>query len=119
MHRFSLVVLALCFNTLSLAQTTFKAQILENESGSPLVGATLYFPQLELGGTSDENGWVSVAAIPNGTHTLLVQYLGYETLRLRLSFPLERTEPPVYRLEQEEEELEILLVQSNRSSRVI
>ena len=119
MHRFSLLVLALCFSTLSLAQTTFKAQILDNESGSPLVGATLYFPQLELGGTSDENGWVSVAAIPNGTHTLLVQYLGYETLRLRLSFPQEGAEPPVYRLEQEEEELEILLVQSNRSSRVI
>jgi iron complex outermembrane receptor protein len=119
MHRLSLLVLALCFSTFSLAQTTFKAQILEEASGNPLVGATLYFPQLELGGTSDEKGWVSVAAIPNGTHTLLVQYLGYETLRLRISFPLEGTEPPVYRLEQEEEELEILLVQSNRSSRVI
>jgi iron complex outermembrane receptor protein len=119
MHRFSLVVLALCLSTLAVAQTTFKAQILENESGNPLEGATLYFPQLELGGTADEKGWVSVAAIPNGTHTLLVQYLGYETLRLRLSFPLESAEPPVYRLEEEEEELEILLVQSNRSSRVI
>ena len=105
MHRFSLVVLALCLSTLAVAQTTFKAQILENESGNPLVGATLYFPQLELGGTSDENGWVSVAAIPNGTHTLLIQYLGYETLRFRLTFPLESAETPVYRLEQEEEEL--------------
>ena len=119
MHRFTLLVIALCLSTLSLAQTTFKAQILENESGNPLVGATLYFPQLELGGSSDEKGWVSVAAIPNGTHTLLVQYLGYETLRLRLIFPQEGAEPPVYRLEPEEEELEILLVQSNRSSRVI
>jgi outer membrane receptor for ferrienterochelin and colicins len=119
MHRYSLLVLALFLSTLSLAQTTFKAQILEEASGKPLVGATLYFPQLQLGGTSDENGWVSVAEIPNGTHTLLVQYLGYETLRFRLSFPLESAEAPVYRLEQEEEELEILFVQSNRSSRVI
>jgi iron complex outermembrane receptor protein len=53
MHRLSLLVLALCFSTFSLAQTTFKAQILEEASGNPLVGATLYFPQLELGGTSD------------------------------------------------------------------
>ena len=54
------------------APNTFKAQILDDSSGEPLAGATLYFPQLELGGSSDENGWVSVAAIPDGTCTLLV-----------------------------------------------
>ncbi|MCM0041491.1 MAG: TonB-dependent receptor [Algoriphagus sp.] len=101
------------------AQYTYKAQILDDTSGKPLAGATLYFPELELGGRSDEQGWVSVADIPNGTHTLLVSYLGYKTLRLRLRFPQEGSEPPVFRLEEEEEELEILLVQSNRSSRVI
>ena len=119
MLRYLLVIMAMGISLVSFAQNTFRAQILDGESNEPLAGATLYFPQLQKGGSATENGLVSVSNIPDGIHNLQVQFLGYETQRLKVSFPLENTETVIFRLEHEHEELEILLVQSNRSSRVI
>lgn len=119
MLRMILAALVMGLSTLSFAQNTFKAQILDEESNEPLPGATLYFPQLELGESADQEGMVSVANIPNGTHNLQVQFLGYETQRLKITFPLESPLTMIFKLEHEHEELEVLLVQSNRSSRVI
>ncbi|WP_288373721.1 TonB-dependent receptor [uncultured Algoriphagus sp.] len=119
MLRTILAILVMGLSTLSFAQNTFKAQILDQESNEPLPGATLYFPQLELGESADQEGVVSIANIPNGTHNLQIQFLGYETQRLKITFPLESSETMIFKLEHEHEELEVLLVQSNRSSRVI
>lgn len=60
MKRYILALLALGLSTLCFAQNTYQAQILDGESGNPLVGATLYFPQLEIGGTADSKGWAAV-----------------------------------------------------------
>jgi iron complex outermembrane receptor protein len=119
MLRTILAILVIGLSTLSFAQNTFKAQILDEESNEPLPGATLYFPQLELGESADQEGVVSIANIPNGTHNLQIQFLGYETQRLKITFPLESSETIIFKLEHGHEELEVLLVQSNRSSRVI
>src|SRR5690606_32138923 len=119
MKKYILVILAMGFTTLCFAQNTYQAQILDEESGNPLVGASLYFPQLEIGGTADSNGLVSVSGIPDGSHNLQVQYLGYETQFAKVTFPLENKELIVFSLHHAHEELETLVVQSNRSSRLI
>ena len=62
MRKYILTILAMGFSTLCFAQNTYQAQILDEESGNPLVGATLYFPQLEIGGTADSKGLVSFAS---------------------------------------------------------
>lgn len=119
MKKYILAILAMGFSTLCFAQNTYQAQILDEESGNPLEGATLYFPQLEIGGTADSKGLVSASGIPDGTHNLQVQYLGYETQVLKVTLPLENKELVIFRLHHAHEELETLVVQSNRSSRVI
>ena len=95
MKKYILAILAMGFSTLCFAQNTYQARIIDKESGNPLVGATLYFPQLEIGGTADSKGLVSVSDIRDGTHDLQVQYLGYETQFLKVTFPLENTETVV------------------------
>src|SRR5690606_3052735 len=107
MKRYIMALLAMGFSTLCFAQTTYQAQILDQESGDPLAGATLYFPQLEIGGTADSKGWVSVSNIPEGTHHLQVQYLGYETQHLKVTFPLDDKELVIFRLHHAHEELEV------------
>ncbi|GAB2498905.1 TonB-dependent receptor [Algoriphagus taiwanensis] len=119
MTRIILALMAWGLSTLAFAQNTYTAQILDEESGTPLPGATLYFPQLQKGASADAKGLATVVDIPDGTYSLQVQFLGYETLRLKVTFPLASSERAIFRLEHEHEELEVLLVQSNRSSRVI
>src|SRR5690606_28078156 len=110
MKRYIIALLFMGLSTLCFAQNTYQAQILDEESGNPLAGATLYFPQLEIGGTADNKGWVSVSNIPEGTHNLQVQYLGYETQHLKVTFPLEDKELAIIRLHHAHEELKVLLV---------
>lgn len=119
MTRIIMAIMAWALSTLAFAQNTFTAQILDGESGEPLPGATLYFPQLQKGASADEEGLAAVRDIPDGTYSLQIQFLGYEDKRLKVSFPLASSEKAIFRLEHEHEELEVLLVQSNRSSRVI
>lgn len=119
MTRIIMAIMAWALSTLAFAQNTFTAQILDEESGEPLPGATLYFPQLQKGASADEEGLAAVRDIPDGTYSLQIQFLGYEDKRLKVSFPLASSEKAIFRLEHEHEELEVLLVQSNRSSRVI
>lgn len=119
MTRIILTIMAWGLSTLAFAQNTYTAQILDEESREPLPGATLYFPQLQKGASADEEGLASVMDIPDGTYSLQIQFLGYEDQRLKVTFPLASSEKVIFRLEHEHEELEVLLVQSNRSSRVI
>ncbi|MDN4166008.1 TonB-dependent receptor [Cytophagales bacterium LB-30] len=102
------------------AQHSFQAHITDGESGEALMGATVYFPQLKKGGTSDAQGKVEVLDIPSGEYQILVRYLGYESQKLKLRFPLADAAPmPIALVPEEGEELEEVVITSTRSSRSI
>jgi hypothetical protein len=62
-------------------KTTGKAKILgrilDKDSGEPIYNATLYFPDLETGVVTDENGFATLLLRP-GKHAVRIDYLGYE-----------------------------------------
>ncbi|MBN3582808.1 TonB-dependent receptor [Algoriphagus aestuarii] len=102
------------------SQTNYQAKVNDKDSGDPLIGATVLLKEISLGAVSDENGLVLLERIPDGTYTLEIRFLGYETLRLKRTFPFSFSEQPEeISLDHSEEEMEELIVQSNRSSRVI
>ncbi len=120
MLKHSLVGLLLFICGIAYSQSSFQSIIKNKDSGEPLVGATLLIQELSLGAVSDENGLVQIEKIPDGTYTLEFRFLGYESLKLKRTFPLETSESPeLVELEPSHEEMEELIVQSNRSSRVI
>ena len=101
------------------AQNTLEVQVLDEESGKPLPGATIFFPQLGIGASADESGFMSLSGIPSGSFNAEVRFIGYETQLIQLLFPLEKSETLIFKLEHMDHELEALYVQSNRSSRLI
>ena len=48
-------------------------------SEEPIIGATLYFPQLRFGGSTDVEARVGLE-LPVGRHEVIVQFVGYEPL---------------------------------------
>lgn len=49
------------------------------DNGEPIIGATVYFPELELGTSTDVDGSFAVE-LPIGQHELTLSYLGYASL---------------------------------------
>lgn len=88
-------ILCLCIYGLTFAQHTFKATIKDSNTKEPLLGVSVYIPQLEKGAATDRNGFISLSEIPDGEYTINIQYIGYQTLKLQKSFPLPEQQQPL------------------------
>jgi len=117
--RIALLITCLFISTVTFAQSTFRAVIKDKESGSVLPGASVLIKGTSLGAAADESGVLQLLNVPDGEQTLLFSFLGYETQRLVLRFPLSSTDPIEVLLEADHEELEEIIVTSTRSSRTI
>jgi len=116
----ALICLALLISHATFAQNTFIATVIDHEEETPLVGVTVFFPALNIGNTSNTDGEVIVSNIPNGTHSIEIRYLGYETITMTRTFPLSLDlQNQLFELHHDHEELEEITVNSTRSSRTI
>lgn len=59
--------------------------VYEAATGEPVMFSNVYIENSTYGNSSDINGYFSINRIPPGNYTLLVTYLGYDTLRLEIS----------------------------------
>ncbi|HXH99199.1 MAG TPA: TonB-dependent receptor plug domain-containing protein [Sphingobacteriaceae bacterium] len=102
------------------AQNKFTALIKDSKTSKPLIGATVEFTDLKLTAVSNSGGEVSISDIPNGKQLVEVRYLGYQTKRESIIFPLTASAPITFLLEEaEEEELDEVVISTTRSSRTI
>ncbi|MCG8372948.1 MAG: TonB-dependent receptor [Balneolales bacterium] len=100
------------------AQNSFIASVINHENEEPLVGVTVFFPELQIGGTTNFEGIVSILNVPDGTHTIRFSFVGFETLITQRTFPNELG-IETFKLHHGHEELEEVFVNSTRSSRTI
>jgi hypothetical protein len=64
---------------------TIKGFVYEKETGEPVIYTNVYLQNTTYGATTDVNGYFVVSKIPAGSYTLLVSYLGFDTLKMELS----------------------------------
>lgn len=110
-------LLLLC-STLSWAQNAFTAIIEDADTHLPLPGATLQIEGLDKGAVADLHGRISLHEIPDGSHTFLFSYVGYEDIRRELTFPFQGPQPLKVGLEPGEE-LDEVIVTATRGSRTL
>jgi TonB-linked SusC/RagA family outer membrane protein len=65
---------------LQAQQGSISGVVREAGSGTPLQGAQVAIPNLQLGGLARAGGRYSLEDIPAGTHTVTVEYIGYATV---------------------------------------
>ncbi len=74
--------LLIFFITVSIAaqeKYTISGSIYDKSSNETLIGTSIYFPDLNLGTSSNEYGFYSIT-LPQGRHAVSISYLGYETI---------------------------------------
>ncbi|MDY0342005.1 MAG: TonB-dependent receptor [Lentimicrobium sp.] len=55
--------------------------VYEKETGEPVIFTNVYLYKTNFGSATDVNGYFTISRIPDGNYTLMVTYLGYDTLQ--------------------------------------
>ena len=58
---------------------TVEGLVTDGDTGDPLPGANVTFPDLDLGTATNASGVYTIEEVPAGTHTLQVTFIGYRT----------------------------------------
>lgn len=67
----------------SIAQSgSLKGFVYEKETGEPVLFTNVYFYKTSIGATTDANGYFAITKIPPGDYTLMVTYIGFDTLMI-------------------------------------
>lgn len=80
--RYCLLVFMMITSVLVFAQgdNTIKCFVYETSSGEPVMFANVFLKGTALGSTTDINGYSSITRIPDGSYTLMVTSIGYDTV---------------------------------------
>lgn len=89
MRNTLLIILLLAVNTIVYSQNQLSGTITDANSGEPVFSASVYFPQLEKGTMSDEDGKFILKNLPEGTYKLIISSIGFSTLNLDVKIPSE------------------------------
>ncbi|WP_047245423.1 TonB-dependent receptor [Maribacter thermophilus] len=76
---YAVILMALICNSI-FSQNSVTGTILDSENNEPLEQVSIYFPQLEKGTISDENGNYEIRNLPTGSFKIVVSYLGFQTI---------------------------------------
>lgn len=82
-----LTILSLILSfSLSFAQQNRFTGTVVDENNEELIGATVFFQQLGIGGDTDISGNFNIINIPDGKHTVMVSYVGYKSVSKEIDF---------------------------------
>jgi len=117
MQRFFLVAVILVTVFTASAQHTFKAKIINKETGEGVAQASVTLEELKRTAAADSAGVISIKDIPAGKYTIKITSVGYGEKEVKYDFPPDHD--VTIEMETEEEEEEEVVIQSTRSSRTI
>ncbi len=76
------------FSTFSFGQentATVRGSIYENKSRQPVLYTNVQLEGTSYGAVTDVNGYFTISKIPPGDYTILITYIGFDTLRQKVS----------------------------------
>ena len=76
------------FSTFSFGQentATVRGSIYENKSRQPVLYTNVQLEGTSYGAVTDVNGYFTISQIPPGNYTILITYIGFDTLRQKVS----------------------------------
>lgn len=66
------------------SEAAVRGFVYEASSGEPVIFSNVYLEGTSHGGSTDINGYYSITKVPAGEYTLLVTFLGYDTIRQKI-----------------------------------
>ncbi len=109
--------MAMAIASVSFAQNTFKAKVIDAENKQSLFAATISIDSLQLGASTDTAGFITIKNIPDGKFQIHFRYIGYEELKKNIQFPLANPNQ-IFEIEMKSNasELDEVVVQTTRTN---
>ncbi len=107
----------LCLGYTNAQTSDLQIKVFTSEHNEPLMGASVYLEDLDVGTITNAQGIASFSNIPDGTHHLVISYVGFETIENDISTPA--SEALVFTLQESADELDEVVLQSTRTTRTI
>ncbi len=98
------------------AQLRVEGEVLDAETGVPVAGVIVHFPDLGLGTISDEMGYFVFDAVPRGSQVLATHHMGYQALLQEV--PIVEGETWLLKLTPKPVELDGILVEADRAEAI-
>lgn len=118
MKNIFLNTLFLFVSIISFAQTSdISISVSDAETNEPLLGATVYFEELEKGAVTDFHGIATFTEIPNGNHIIKISFIGFKTIETTIDVGTKKEF--AFKLESGGNELDEVVIQSSRSTRTV
>lgn len=83
MKQYIIVLVAYFATSLSLYaqnKNALQGKIIDQKDGMPLNGASVYFPDLKIGATTDTSGFYKINKLPKTTLLIEVNHIGYQQI---------------------------------------
>jgi outer membrane receptor for ferrienterochelin and colicins len=110
------LTIIMCF--FAKAQTSdIQIKVVSETENEPLLGATVYFEELEKGAVTNFDGIATFTEIPNGNQTLKISYVGFRTIETTIEIGTKKIFS--FKLESGGNELDEVVIQSSRSTRTV
>lgn len=58
--------------------------VYDDSNGEALIGANVYIKELNVGSTTNNSGYFVIPSIKDGKYTLVISYIGYKTVELKV-----------------------------------
>ena len=97
-------------SSFSQEKFTISGTVYDNSNNETLIGVSIYFPELNLGATTNEYGFYSIT-IPKGMHKIQISYLGFSAINESINV-LEKLTKNLY-LNEETESLDEIIFEAD------
>ncbi len=83
---FFLLFIFIFIQHISFAQSILKGKVTDSKNKTGLDGASVYIPDLKIGGAAKADGSYEIKEIPRGTYLIEVSYVGYAAQYKEINF---------------------------------
>jgi len=115
----TLAILLVAFATITNAQNTLDVIIVSEENQEALIGATLILKGTNNGISTNSQGIAFLKNIPNGKHSIVISYIGYQQKEISYDFPKATGTVHEIQLSSSDTEMDEIIVETTRGNRTV
>ena len=91
-----------------------KGFVYEESTGEPMMFTNVYLKGTTYGGSTNENGYFNINRIPDGTYTLIITSVGYDTISERMSLSKGESINRKFYLKETSQQLETVTITADK-----
>ena len=88
----SIIIFLFTLTSISaFSQLTVTGSITDNDTHETLIGATIFFPEIHKGTTTNTSGQYKITELPKGTFNMKISFIGYKTRLIHIHLTQDTT----------------------------